>query len=156
MSGGRSLLHRNKPVWLENSFILVFIDFFWLFIHFSTIYCFPFPSPRAQMRWVFKVRGKNAYTMCIEENRCVVILGRARMISLRFLQVYTSIFTLSLESDGNQNTKFRAIYTPYYPVLYRIWSCATLFTYSLYVDKDIGHLSHALAIKRGRDHDNSS
>ena len=80
------------------------------------------------MRWVLKVRGKNTYTMCIEENRCVVIPGRARMISLRFLQVHAPVFTLTLESGGHQNTKFRAIYTPYYPILYRIWSYATLFT----------------------------
>ena len=76
-----------------------------------------------------KLEGKYVYTMCIEENRCVVIPGRARMISLRFLQVYTPIFTLSLESDGHQGTKLRAICAPYYPVLYRIWSCAALFIY---------------------------
>ena len=75
--------------------------------------------------------------MSIAENRCVVIPGRAGMISLCFLQVYTPVFTLSPESDGHQSTKLRAIYTPYYPVLYRIWLCAILFTWSLSVDKDI-------------------
>jgi len=47
--------------------------------------------------------------ICMEENGCVVIYRRTRMISLRF--IYTLVLTFGLESDGYQRTKLQAIQT---------------------------------------------